>query len=234
MGSHARVDGAVTTCEVRSFFKQFQEYTLMKSRAPIVPILLACVIALSVASARTNAATPTTPAATPAASTSVASTPTSKPLSTSLGLVVFPAKGQSPSKQAADEGECFAWSKGQTGVDPMALTTSSAATTASTASTGATTPDGSRARGALRGAAAGAIVGEVANNDAGQGAAIGATAGVMKGGADSRRARTQSEQQAQADAARQAEERKAAAAEQKALFNKGFTACLEARAYTIK
>jgi hypothetical protein len=50
----------------------------------------------------------------------LAQAPPAKPLSTSLGLVVFPAKGQAASQQAADEGECFAWSKGQTGVDPMA------------------------------------------------------------------------------------------------------------------
>src|ERR1700741_968250 len=36
---------------------------------------------------------------------------TAKPLSTSLGMVVFPAKGQTPQKQSQDEGECYAWSK---------------------------------------------------------------------------------------------------------------------------
>ena len=43
-----------------------------------------------------------------------------KPLSTSLGMVVFPAKGQATQQQSRDEGECYAWSKGQTGVDPLA------------------------------------------------------------------------------------------------------------------
>lgn len=46
--------------------------------------------------------------------------PASQPLSTSLGLVVFPAKGQAPQKQSQDEGGCYAWAKGQTGVDPLA------------------------------------------------------------------------------------------------------------------
>ena len=49
-----------------------------------------------------------------------AAPPASKPISTSLGMVVFPAKGQTAQQQAQDEGECYAWSKGQTGVDPMA------------------------------------------------------------------------------------------------------------------
>ncbi|HEY6124629.1 MAG TPA: hypothetical protein VIV63_08265, partial [Steroidobacteraceae bacterium] len=53
------------------------------------------------------------------ASVAVAQAPASKPLSTSLGVVVFPAKGQTPEKQSQDEGECFAWSKQQTGFDPM-------------------------------------------------------------------------------------------------------------------
>jgi hypothetical protein len=36
------------------------------------------------------------------------SPPPSRPLSTSLGMVVFPAKGQSAQQQAQDEGECYA------------------------------------------------------------------------------------------------------------------------------
>ena len=51
---------------------------------------------------------------------------TSKPFSTSIGVVVFPAKGQTPQQQSQDEGECYAWSKGQTGVDPMAPAASAA------------------------------------------------------------------------------------------------------------
>jgi hypothetical protein len=42
------------------------------------------------------------------------------PLSTTLGLVVFPAKNQSKDQQATDETECYAWSKQQTGIDPFA------------------------------------------------------------------------------------------------------------------
>jgi hypothetical protein len=56
--------------------------------------------ALLAVGARALAQAPATPA------------PASKPLSTSLGMVVFPAKGQTPQRQAQDEGECYAWSKG--------------------------------------------------------------------------------------------------------------------------
>ena len=112
--------------------------------------------------------------------------PASKPISTSLGMVVFPAKGQTPQKQSQDEGECYAWSKGQTGVDPMAPPPAAAQPAAQPAQK-APAADGSRLRGAARGAAAGAVIGEVADDDAGKGAAIGATAGVVAGGRQSRK-----------------------------------------------
>src|ERR1044072_1998348 len=78
---------------------------------------------------------------------------TAKPLSTSLGMVVFPAKGQTPQKQSQDEGECYAWSKGQTGVDPMAPAPAAAPAPAEQAA--APPPSGQRARGARGGGAAG-------------------------------------------------------------------------------
>jgi hypothetical protein len=164
-----------------------------------------------------------TPPASPASS--------SKPLSASLGLVVFPAKGQTPTKQAGDEGECFAWSKGQTGVDPFAPAPAPAQTAAPPAES---KKGGERVRGAARGAAAGAVIGEIADNDASEGAAIGAAAGAMKGGAESRRAKKEAEHQAAAQAQQATEQQKAVQSEQLALFNKGFAACLEARNYTVK
>jgi hypothetical protein len=45
--------------------------------------------------------------------TTTAPAPAAKPLSTSLGMVVFPAKGQTAQQQSQDEGECYAWSQGQ-------------------------------------------------------------------------------------------------------------------------
>lgn len=164
----------------------------------------------------------------------------SKPLSSSLGLVVFPAKNQTPQKQSADEGECFAWSKGQTGVDPLAPPPAAPAAAAAPAPAAQPAPaaTGSRLRGAARGAAAGAVIGEVADNDAGKGAEVGATVGVLKGGAEARKAKQAAQQQAaaqsQQQAQQQAQQQQAAQAEQKTLFNKGFAACLEARGYTVK
>lgn len=158
--------------------------------------------------------------------------PPTKPLSTSLGVVVFPAKGQSAQKQSQDEGECYAWSKGQTGVDPMAP----AAATPPPGQAAAEQPgrDGSRLRGAARGAAAGAVIGEVANDDAGEGAAIGATAGVLAGGRQSRQQKKQAAEQAEQQQQQVAQQQQAASNEQLDLFRKGFAACLESKDYSVK
>jgi hypothetical protein len=157
---------------------------------------------------------------------------TSKPLSTSLGLVVFPAKGQTPQKQSQDEGECYAWSKGQTGVDPMAPAPAAAPAPAEQAA--APPPSGQRARGAVRGAAAGAVIGEVADNDAGKGAAVGATVGVVKGGSEARKQQAQAQQDAAKKQEATVQQQTAATQEQLNLFKKGFAACLEPKGYTVK
>lgn len=162
----------------------------------------------------------------------------SAPLSTSFGMVVFPSKGQSPQQQSQDEGECYAWAKGQTGVDPMAPPPAATQPAAQQPAQTAPAADGSRLRGAARGAAAGAIIGEVADDDAGKGAAIGATVGVMKGGAQSRQKQAQAQSQAQATAQQQTAQQQAvqqqAVQQQMDLFKKGFGACLEAKDYVVK
>ncbi len=159
--------------------------------------------------------------------------PASKPISTSLGMVVFPAKGQSPQQQAQEEGECYAWSKGQTGVDPMAPPPAAAQPAAQSAQK-APAADGSRLKGAARGAAAGAVIGEVANGDASDGAAIGATAGVVAGGRQSRKNQQQAAQQAQQQQQQATQQAQAATQQQMDLFKKGFAACLEPKGYTVK
>ena len=159
--------------------------------------------------------------------------PPSKPLSTSLGMVVFPAKGQTPQQQSQDEGECYAWSKGQTGVDPMAPPPAAAQPAAQSAQK-APAADGSRLRGAARGAAAGAVIGEVADDAAGKGAAIGATAGVVAGGRQSRKNQQAAAEQATQQQQQATQQTQAANQQQLDLFKKGFAACLEPKGYTVK
>ena len=90
-------------------------------------------------------------------------------ISSSLGVVAYPAKGQPAKQQSKDEGECFAWAKQQTGIDPKAVASQP------TKQEGPAVGGGERARGAASGAVGGLAVGAIAG-DAGKGAAIGALA----------------------------------------------------------
>ncbi len=137
-------------------------------------------------------------------------------LSSSLGVIPYPSKGQSPTQQSKDEGECYTWAKTQTGIDPAAVAS------APPPPSGPAAGGGERVRGAARGAVGGAAIGAIAG-DAGQGAAIGAVAGTLSGG---RNARQNKQAQAQ-----QAESAKAGTMQH---FNKAFGACLEGKGYVVK
>ena len=153
-----------------------------------------------------------------------AALPQAQPVSKGLGVVVYPAKNQASSKQAADEHECYNWAQGQTGITPgpPPAPTSTAAQPTSGASAG---------RGAVRGAVAGVAIGAVAG-DAGKGAAIGATTGALAGGHQSRNA--QQQQQAQAQQSQQSDAANLAAYNQHmSTFKKAFGACLQGRGYTV-
>lgn len=178
-------------------------------------------------------------------------------LLTSLGLsiaatcaiaqtpIVYPAKKQTAEQQQKDTGECAAWAKQTTGVDPAILAAASptSATPVPAAQPKAESkgPDGERLRGAARGAAAGAAIGEIANNDAGEGAAVGATAGAVAAGGRARRQgrekqqeATQQQEQAAAQQKAAQEEAEAKKKEQLATYNRANAACLEGRGYALK
>ncbi len=137
-------------------------------------------------------------------------------VSSSLGVATYPAKGQSPDQQNRDEGDCYAWAKKQTGIDPAA------AANAPTTQSGPATGGRERVRGAARGAAAGAAAGAIAG-DAGKGAAAGAAVGTVAGGSQARRNRVAQQQQA--------EDAKAGTLQ---TFNRSFGACMEGRGYSVK
>jgi uncharacterized protein YcfJ len=136
-----------------------------------------------------------------------------------LGLFVFPANNQDQQTQDADEIACYKWAKEQTGVDPINPPQVQAKEADRSL-------DGSAVVGSAKGAAAGAAIGAI-SGDAGKGAAIGAVVGGLAG----RRARLAGDQ------AEQQANNQAAATQQKELmdnFNKAFTACMEAKGYTVK
>lgn len=157
-------------------------------------------------------------------------------MSQSLGVVVFPAKGQSARQQQTDESTCFTWAKNNTGFDPLAPPPASAATSSTPQQPASNPKANAPVRGTVGGAAAGAAIGAVAG-DAGKGAAIGATAGLIGGVAARRRAEAAAQQE-QAQATQTAETQQAAAAQdlaaRKAGYNKAFSACMEGKGYTAK
>jgi YmgG-like glycine-zipper protein len=143
-----------------------------------------------------------------------------------LGVLVYPAKGQSATKQKQDQRECYAWAKDQTGFDPAtaaAPNADSAAKAAKQQTADAT--KGTAVKGAAKGAAAGALIGAAAG-DAGKGAAIGAAAGGVGGRAGKKNA----EKQAAANAGNAAV---ASSNQQADNFKKAVGTCLTGRGYTF-
>jgi hypothetical protein len=116
---------------------------------------------------------------------------------------VYPAKGQTPEQQKADEAACYSWAVQQTGFDPAKPPPQQPAAKAPTTATG--TAPGAGARGAAKGA----VVGEVVGNDAGAGAAAGAVA-----------ARSQSRRQNAAASQQASQQQQAASQQQQAAFSK--------------
>ena len=132
------------------------------------------------------------------------------------GMIIYPAKEQSPEQQKQDEYECHQWAVEQTGFEP---TKTQQVTQQEPA------PKGGALKGAAGGALVGAGIGAIAGN-ARKGAAIGAGAGAVGGGVKQQQQRQQQEAAAQESQANQQA--------QMNNYSKAKSACLEGRGYTIK
>lgn len=141
-----------------------------------------------------------------------------------LGLVIYPAQGQTPEQQAKDEAACWEWAETQTGIKLIAGSPDTQAAGQKAADQAASATQGAAVAGAARGALAGVAIGAIAG-DAGKGAAIGAAAGGMAGMRSRRRAVEGAGQQGAA---------KAAADNQATIdtFKKTGAVCLQGRGYT--
>jgi len=150
--------------------------------------------------------------------------PTPPPSFSQLGMIVYPAQGQSPEQQAKDEAACWDWAEANTGLKIVvgSVDTEAAAEEAGEAAAEAT--QGAAVAGAARGALAGAAIGAIAG-DTGKGAAIGAAAGGMGGARRRRGAVAEAEQQG----AEQAQAANDAAINE---FKKAGALCLQGRGYT--
>lgn len=160
----------------------------------------------------------------------------------SLGMFAYPKNNQSADQQLKDESECYGSARQQSGVDPTApppatKTEEQKKAEQKAAADNAKQAKGGRVKGAAGGAAAGAAIGAVAG-DAGTGAGAGAVGGTMVGGAKQRQANKAAKQQAaQATAQKQQqEEAQSKAQHQQTIdtFKRAFSACMDARAYSVK
>ncbi|MBP0593016.1 glycine zipper family protein [Paraburkholderia sp. LEh10] len=131
--------------------------------------------------------------------------------------IFYPAKGQSPQKQASDMSQCESWATQNTGINPAVLAQNAANQAPPPA------PSGQRVRGAAGGAAAGAAIGAIAG-DAGKGAAAGAIAGTMAGGVRQRHQTAAAQQQQQA--------MQQQTSQQMATWNRALAACMTGRGYS--
>lgn len=162
----------------------------------------------------------------------------------SIGMFAYPKNHQNADQQLKDESECYGSAKQNSGVDPQgpAPATPSAqqqqaAQQQAVQQAGKEVGKGRTVKGAAGGAAGGAAIGAIAG-DAGKGAAIGATVGAMSGRRHQRQAEAQAKQQAtqQTAQAQQQAQSQASAQHQGQLdtFKRAFSACMDARGYSVQ
>jgi len=178
-------------------------------------------------------------AQTSAGSSSDASSPAK-----SVGMFAYPKNNQNADQQRKDESECYSSAKQNSGVDPQTPAPAApsaeqqqAAQKAAAQQAGSSVPKGGTVKGAAGGAAGGAAIGAIAG-DAGKGAAIGATTGAVVG----RRAQKKGEKAVQQQAAQQTAQAQQQAQSQATTqhqqqldtFKRAFSACMDARGYSVK
>jgi hypothetical protein len=157
-----------------------------------------------------------------------------------IGMFAFPKNGQNADQQLKDESDYYGMAKQRTGIDaqappPQELSEEEKKLAQHQAAENAPKAQAGRARGAARGSAGG--VGAIAG-DAGKGAGAGAVVGTMKGGSQQRQANTQTKQQAAAQtaSAQKKAEEEMLRQHQEGIdtFQRAFTACMDARGYSVK
>jgi len=150
--------------------------------------------------------------------------PALPPTFAQIGMIIYPAQGQSAEQQEKDEEACWDWAEAQTGIRLVVGSVDTEGAARAAGDQAATATQGAAVGGAARGAIGGVAIGAIAG-DAGKGAAIGAAAGAMGGLRARRRAIASAEQQGAAQAA-------AANAETIDQFKNAGGVCLQGRGYT--
>jgi hypothetical protein len=124
---------------------------------------------------------------------------------------LVPLEGQTPEQMTADQQECASQATAQTGYNPSAPPTTTAA------------ESGGRVAGAAKGAAVGKVTSNVTENtETDEAKEAGAKAGVMVAGSQKRQGRREErEQQAQIE-------------QQASAYNDALSACLQSRGYSFQ
>jgi outer membrane lipoprotein SlyB len=138
-------------------------------------------------------------------------------------LIIYPKKGQNKQQQEKDKYDCYQWARKETGFDPLAPAT------ASTPPPVKEKTKASAGRGAVGGGLVGLGVGAIAGAP-GKGAAIGAAGGALIGGVRRKKHNEQQDQKEQEWAQQEASGRQ----QKQNYYNRAFSACMEARDYTVK
>jgi hypothetical protein len=148
--------------------------------------------------------------------TKAQNSPPIKGMASTVGLYVYPKNKQSSTQQLTDESQCYSNAKTQTGFDPNATTTASAAKKQDP-------------KGGDKPAAQGAVRGAVISGATGGDPAAGARRGAILGGIKAKRKEKQETDQAdkQADAAK-------TASQPLDNFKRSLSACLDSRGYSVK
>jgi hypothetical protein len=137
-------------------------------------------------------------------------------------LIIFPAEGQSQEQMEKDKYSCYQWAKNETGFDPMEVPKASAPPPEQTAKSGGA------ARGVAVGAGAGALI--KSGGSRSKGAAYGALAGGLLGGA-----RSSSQKRKDEQAMKEWEQEQTRQyAQKRNTYNRGYSACLESKGYTVR
>jgi hypothetical protein len=204
--------------------------------------VLALLFLAAACSRSSQPASPSTNAATqPAGASAAGPTPTFS-AAQKIGMFVYPKNNQSDDQQLRDEFDCYNQVEQQTGINPEGPAPagpSSAEIQAAQQQAAEQAPQqrGGRARGAARGAVGGAVIGGIAG-DAGKGAAAGAAFGTVRGGRQQRQgnaaAKEQAAQSAGAQMQQQGQQAQAGYNQQIGTFKRGFSACMDARGYSVK
>lgn len=170
----------------------------------------------------------------------LAVSPVGSPLA--QAVLAYPAAGQKPEQQRADDAQCQQWAMERTGFNPRQQPQLSQYTyTAPSSSGGSGFGSGDVGQGGVvgdgaRGAALGAIGGAIAGN-AGEGAAYGAAAGAVFG-ALRRNQRKQQEAQFQAQQQQQMQMQQQQAMQQyeagRARYQDAYALCMSSRQYNVR